>query len=78
MQTTERQTAPHDLVILFSGGYDSMLLMHLAKDVGLNPSPLGRLWSVYKRELAAAVKTCRKLTTPTGRWQSASTASTAA
>ena len=65
MQTTERQTAPHDLVILFSGGYDSTLLMHLAKDVGLNPiALLVDYGQVHKRELAAAVKTCRKLSIP--------------
>jgi 7-cyano-7-deazaguanine synthase len=59
------ETKPHDLVVLFSGGYDSTLLMHLAKDTGHNPiALLVDYGQAHKRELTAAVRTCRKLAVP--------------
>jgi 7-cyano-7-deazaguanine synthase len=55
----------HDLVILTSGGYDSTLLLHLAKLTGFTPiALLIDYGQKHKRELESGVKLCNLLNIP--------------
>jgi 7-cyano-7-deazaguanine synthase len=55
----------HDLVILTSGGYDSTLLLHLAKLAKFNPiSLLIDYGQKHKRELQSAEALCQRLEIP--------------
>jgi 7-cyano-7-deazaguanine synthase len=55
----------HDLVILTSGGYDSTLLLHLAKLAKFNPiSLLIDYGQKHKRELETAEVLCQRLEIP--------------